>query len=67
MNFKNFDKLNFLYQAGKDNLGRPIIVLLGKLLPETINMEHVLLYIINYMDPIVEGRYTFSTFFQKKF
>jgi len=52
--------LNFIYPAGNDNLGRPIIVFVAKNLPATssASLDRVLLYMIKLLDPIVNGEYT---------
>jgi hypothetical protein len=42
---------------GNDSNGRPIVVAVGKNLPEKgVDLERVLLYLIKFMDPLVERR-----------
>eukprot|EP01133_Synstelium_polycarpum_P016668 gene16668-19807_t len=56
--FPEIESLNFIYQAGKDNLGRTIIVIIASNLPaKKIDMDRVLLYTISIMDPVVERDY----------
>ncbi|KYQ99745.1 RhoGAP domain-containing protein [Tieghemostelium lacteum] len=56
--FAEIEKLNFIYHAGKDNLGRHLIVIIAAHLPvKETDMEKVLLYTISIMDPVVEGDY----------
>ncbi|EGC28806.1 hypothetical protein DICPUDRAFT_159700 [Dictyostelium purpureum] len=56
--FPDIEQLNFIYPAGKDNLGRTIIVIVASHLPvKETDMERVLLYTISIMDPVVEEEY----------
>ncbi|EAL66631.1 RhoGAP domain-containing protein [Dictyostelium discoideum AX4] len=56
--FPEIEALNFIYPAGKDNLGRTIIVIIASHLPvREMDMERVLLYTISIMDPVVEEEY----------
>lgn len=56
--FDDIAPLNFLYQSGKDSLGRPIIVMIGAQLPaKKIDLERVMLYAISVMDHVVESEY----------
>ncbi|GAM21136.1 hypothetical protein SAMD00019534_043110 [Acytostelium subglobosum LB1] len=56
--FKDIASLNFIYRAGKDNLGRSVIVVIVSNLPaKQTDMDRVLLYTISVMDPIVDDDY----------
>jgi len=51
--------LNFIYQSGVDDLGRPVIVFVASQLPADSpkKLEKVLLYMIRTLDPIVNQDY----------
>jgi len=51
--------LNFIYQSGVDNLGRPVVVFVASQLPADSpkKLEKVLLYMIRTLDPIVNQDY----------
>ncbi|KAF2071712.1 hypothetical protein CYY_006973 [Polysphondylium violaceum] len=56
--FPDIEALNFIYPAGKDNLGRTVIVIIASHLPvKETDMDRVLLYTISIMDPVVEEDY----------
>jgi len=56
--FTDMIALNFLYIAGNDSHGRPIVVVIGANLPAaTIDLERVTLYSISVLDRIVEADY----------
>eukprot|EP01114_Cavostelium_apophysatum_P016541 TRINITY_DN4728_c0_g1_i1.p1 TRINITY_DN4728_c0_g1~~TRINITY_DN4728_c0_g1_i1.p1 ORF type:complete len:615 (+),score=174.42 TRINITY_DN4728_c0_g1_i1:70-1914(+) len=58
-NFVEEAKLNFIYQAGNDTAGRPVIVVLYANLPvKSVNMDRLLLYVISVMDSIVKSDYS---------
>jgi len=51
-------QLNILYQSGIDQLGRPIVVVVGHHIPAAkVDMERVLMYMIRTMDPVVDKNY----------
>ncbi|GAM17457.1 hypothetical protein SAMD00019534_006320, partial [Acytostelium subglobosum LB1] len=56
--YPDVESKNFLYKAGKDHLGRSVVVIIASNLPvKTMDMERVLLYTISVMDPVVDGDY----------
>ncbi|XP_065568525.1 protein GDAP2 homolog isoform X1 [Artemia franciscana] len=47
-----------LYQSGYDKCGRPVILCIGKWMNyEELDLEKTLLYLINLLEPIVQGDY----------
>lgn len=52
-------QLQCIYQSGVDRFGRPVVVFIGRNLPANcIDMERMLLYIVQMMDPIADNHYT---------
>jgi O-acetyl-ADP-ribose deacetylase (regulator of RNase III) len=48
-------ELNFIYESGQDNTGRPNIVFVASHIPvTTINMDRVLMYMVRVLDPVVD-------------
>lgn len=56
--FSDIEAMNIVHIAGKDKLGRPIIVALPANLPaKKVNLDDLMLYCIMLLDPIVENDY----------
>lgn len=57
--FDDLRALKFLYNAGVDHSGSPVIVYLGSNLPvDDVDLDRVMLFIIQTMDAIVENKYS---------
>jgi hypothetical protein len=55
--------LNAIYKPGLDSQGRPIIVVIGKNIPEQeADLELLLSYIIKFMEPLANRPYTLIYF-----
>jgi len=56
--FKDMDRLRFLYVAGEDRHGRPVVVILGSLLPfnGSLDLERILSYVILTLDHVINHR-----------
>eukprot|EP01112_Ceratiomyxa_fruticulosa_P011737 TRINITY_DN3210_c0_g2_i1.p1 TRINITY_DN3210_c0_g2~~TRINITY_DN3210_c0_g2_i1.p1 ORF type:complete len:534 (+),score=95.25 TRINITY_DN3210_c0_g2_i1:237-1838(+) len=51
-------QMNIIYQSGVDQLGRPVVIIVGHHIPaRKVDMERVLMYMIRIMDPIVDKDY----------
>jgi Rho GTPase-activating protein 1 len=56
--FTAMEELNVLYVSGKDPMGRPVVVFIASRLPQgRFDLDTMLLYVIKFMDPIVENDY----------
>eukprot|EP00013_Stygamoeba_regulata_P023485 CAMPEP_0177663090 /NCGR_PEP_ID=MMETSP0447-20121125/19725_1 /TAXON_ID=0 /ORGANISM="Stygamoeba regulata, Strain BSH-02190019" /LENGTH=492 /DNA_ID=CAMNT_0019168873 /DNA_START=73 /DNA_END=1551 /DNA_ORIENTATION=+ len=56
--FTSMEELNVLYVSGKDPMGRPVVVFIASRLPQgRFDLDTMLLYVIKFMDPIVENDY----------
>lgn len=57
MNLTDIDNLKIIYQGGFDLEGRPLIVAIGRQLPESVDLSRVFLSVIKCMDPLVASPY----------
>jgi len=67
-NLRYIDEMKLIYYAGNDSSGHPIVVAIGKKfsnfsssekeLPLANNVDLLLMYIINLMDPIVQNQFS---------
>jgi len=56
--FEDIRNLQMIYRCGVDDEGRPIIVFIGARVPsKDIDLERFLLYMIQFMDPMVENKF----------
>lgn len=57
--FADLKAMGFLYNAGLDHSGSPVIVYLGSKLPvDQVDLDRVMLFVIHVMDAIVDNRYS---------
>jgi len=64
--FPHIEALELIYLAGRDNLGRQIVMVEASKLPtKEVNLEDVLLYCIQTLDPVVSNEYVLLFFASK--
>lgn len=56
--FSEEEKLKFIYRGGMDLAGRPLVIIVGALLPaKKLDPDRLFLYVISFMDSFVENEY----------